>query len=140
MDGSCDNFSNIIQLDGCVSISDSDVNETTSQCDISPVFVDGSCDNLSLPDISETTSSNNTSVNNHSDKTTNIDHSDETSNFISHSDETSACSSINEPTILVNLDKFEIALNLPTIASYNLRSIFPKIKNFKLDILERKKY
>ena len=36
-----------------------------------------------------------------------------------------------------NLRKYEIALNLPTVAAYNMRSLFPKIGNFKIDMLER---
>ena len=35
------------------------------------------------------------------------------------------------------LSKFEVALNLPIVATYNLRSLFPKIGNFKTDMLER---
>ena len=36
-----------------------------------------------------------------------------------------------------NLKKYEVALNLPTVASYNVRSLFPKIRSFKTDMLER---
>ena len=35
------------------------------------------------------------------------------------------------------LCKFEVALNLPIVATYNLHSLFPKIGNFKTDMLER---
>ena len=35
------------------------------------------------------------------------------------------------------LKRFDVALNLPTIAAYNVRSLFPKIKNFKIDMFER---
>ena len=33
--------------------------------------------------------------------------------------------------------KHEIALHLPTVATYNVRSLFPKVGNFKIDMLER---
>ena len=36
-----------------------------------------------------------------------------------------------------NLKKYEVALNLPTVASYNVRSLFPKIRSFKTDMLIR---
>ena len=35
-------------------------------------------------------------------------------------------------------DKFDTALNLPVVATYNLRSLFPKVGNLTTDILERK--
>ena len=35
------------------------------------------------------------------------------------------------------LTKHEIALNLPTVATYNARSLFPKLENFKTDMIER---
>ena len=35
-------------------------------------------------------------------------------------------------------DKFSAALNLPIVAAYNARSLFPKIGKFKTDMLERK--
>ena len=44
---------------------------------------------------------------------------------------------VNNAQKHLKLKKFEIALNLPTIAAYNMRSIFPKIENFKIDMLER---
>ena len=34
-------------------------------------------------------------------------------------------------------NKISTALNLPTVASYNVRSLFPKIENFKTDMKER---
>ena len=34
-------------------------------------------------------------------------------------------------------DKITAALSLPTVATYNLRSLFPKVGNLKTDILER---
>ena len=34
-------------------------------------------------------------------------------------------------------DKIEAALHLPTVATYNMRSLFPKIGNVKTDLLER---
>ena len=37
----------------------------------------------------------------------------------------------------VKLKKHEIAINLPTIAAYNVRSLFPKVNSFKTDMLER---
>ena len=36
------------------------------------------------------------------------------------------------------IDKIDCALNLPTVATYNLRSFFPKAGNVKCDIIERK--
>ena len=37
----------------------------------------------------------------------------------------------------VRVDKIAAALNLPTVATYNLRSLFPKIESLKTDLLER---
>ena len=34
-------------------------------------------------------------------------------------------------------DRFSCALNLPTLATYNCRSLFPKLGNVSRDILER---
>ena len=34
-------------------------------------------------------------------------------------------------------DKITAALSLPTVATYNLRSLFPKVGNFTTDMLER---
>ena len=34
-------------------------------------------------------------------------------------------------------DKYSTALNLPIVAAYNTRSLFPKIENFKTDMVER---
>ena len=34
-------------------------------------------------------------------------------------------------------DKFSTALNLPIVATYNARSLFPKIESFKTDMIER---
>ena len=34
-------------------------------------------------------------------------------------------------------DKISAAVHLPTIATYNMRSLFPKIGNVKTDLLER---
>ena len=57
----------------------------------------------------------------------------------------SVCSANNEQTLqgpahLVNSkpDKITAALSLPTVATYNLRSLFPKVGNLTTDILERK--
>ena len=41
---------------------------------------------------------------------------------------------VNQKT---KVDKFEAALNLPIIATYNLRSLMPKIKSLKNDLIER---
>ena len=38
----------------------------------------------------------------------------------------------------VKTDKFTAALNLPTVATYNLRSLMPKIDSLKTDFFERK--
>ena len=38
----------------------------------------------------------------------------------------------------VKADKISAALCLPTVASYNLRSLFPKIRSLKIDLIERK--
>ena len=35
------------------------------------------------------------------------------------------------------MTKFDIALDLPTVASYNFRSFFPKVGNFKTDMFEK---
>ena len=45
----------------------------------------------------------------------------------------------SEIDILVKdkVDKIFCALNLPSVATYNMRSVFPKISNLKDDILER---
>ena len=42
------------------------------------------------------------------------------------------------PTVFKKPDKITAALSLPTVATHNLRSLFPKIENFTTDILERK--
>ena len=36
-----------------------------------------------------------------------------------------------------NMDRFSTALNLPVVAAYNTRSLFPKIEHFKTDMMER---
>ena len=41
------------------------------------------------------------------------------------------------PRFRIRQDKIETALNLPVVASYNMRSLFPKAGNFKTDMLER---
>ena len=38
----------------------------------------------------------------------------------------------------IRQDKITAALNLPTVATYNLRSLFPKVESLKKDLLERK--
>ena len=35
-------------------------------------------------------------------------------------------------------DRVSIALNLPVVATYNLRSLMPNIRNLRTDLLERK--
>ena len=35
-------------------------------------------------------------------------------------------------------DKISTALNLPTVGAYNVRSLFPKVGKFKIDLMERK--
>ena len=48
-------------------------------------------------------------------------------------------SQVNQPTVNNSKsDKISAALSLPTVATYNLRSMFPKIGNLTADILERK--
>ena len=42
-----------------------------------------------------------------------------------------------KPKNLKKIDKISAALNLPTVATYNLRSMIPKINSLKIDILER---
>lgn len=49
----------------------------------------------------------------------------------------STVNNVNTPPRKRKLRKFEIALNLPTVASYNVRSLFTKIERFKTDMLER---
>ena len=44
----------------------------------------------------------------------------------------SVCSSSDK------IDKITAALSLPTVATYNLRSLFPKIGSLKTDLIERK--
>ena len=44
----------------------------------------------------------------------------------------SVCSSSDK------IDKITAALSLPTVATYNLRSLFPKIESLKTDLIERK--
>ena len=36
------------------------------------------------------------------------------------------------------MDRIDSALNMPSVATYNMRSLFPKIHNLRKDILERK--
>ena len=45
--------------------------------------------------------------------------------------------SIIEDDVEIKLKKHEIAMNLPTVAAYNVRSLFPKVGNFKTDMIER---
>ena len=50
----------------------------------------------------------------------------------------SSCESDNKKRLKVSKnDKITAAMDLPTVASYNMRSLFPKIENVKTDILER---
>ena len=49
----------------------------------------------------------------------------------------SMCSSENSTAGVTIRDKATCALNLPSIATYNMRSVFPKISNLKDNILER---
>ena len=53
------------------------------------------------------------------------------------SNESENCLIIPFPLPAQRPDKISTALHLPTIATYNMRSIFPKIGNVKTDILER---
>ena len=48
----------------------------------------------------------------------------------------SESSPTNNPTC-VRPDKITSALSMPVVATYNMRSLFPKIGNLKTDILER---
>ena len=43
-------------------------------------------------------------------------------------------------TVRSKPDKITAALSLPTVATYNLRSLFPKIGNLTTDMLERSVY
>ena len=45
--------------------------------------------------------------------------------------------SISSSSSSPNLDRNQTALSLPTIATYNLRSLLPKVNSLKTDILER---
>ena len=46
--------------------------------------------------------------------------------------------SIDSDSLLKNkTDKITSALNMPIVATYNMRSLFPKVGNLKKDILER---
>ena len=42
------------------------------------------------------------------------------------------------PPPVQNLDKITAALSLPKVATYNLRSLFPKIGNLTTDILKKR--
>lgn len=42
-----------------------------------------------------------------------------------------------KPNNVKNIDKIAAALNLPIVATYNLRSMIQKLKSLKIDILER---
>ena len=44
---------------------------------------------------------------------------------------------LTTPTVRIRQDRIETALNLPVVAPYNMRSLFPKVGNFKTDMLER---
>ena len=46
--------------------------------------------------------------------------------------------SLKQPGGKTKSDRVCTALNLPTVASYNVRSLFPKVGNFKTDMFERK--
>ena len=43
----------------------------------------------------------------------------------------------SQPPQVKVCDKITAALHLPTVAAYNLRSLFPKVVNLTTDILER---
>ena len=43
-----------------------------------------------------------------------------------------------KPKVKGKCDKFTTALDLPIVASYNCRSLFPKVQCFKTDLIERK--
>ena len=51
--------------------------------------------------------------------------------------ETDMVSKVESENLHTKKDKIDVALNLPIVASYNMRSLFPKIQNFTTDILER---
>ena len=44
----------------------------------------------------------------------------------------------DQTTATASVDNISASANLPTVATYNCRSLFPKIGNFKTDLLERK--
>ena len=70
-------------------------------------------------------------------QTDNIDNSD---SVIGQLDGNITLNNSNQPLRKVpswKNDKFATALNLPTVASYNVRSLFPKIEHFKIDMKER---
>ena len=51
---------------------------------------------------------------------------------------TSICSNQPKPSDRnVKTDKFTVALSLPTVATYNCRSLFAKVESLKRDLLER---
>ena len=54
--------------------------------------------------------------------------------ILSNSTSNDDCSPTRVPH---NIDRITCAVNLPTIATYNCRSLFPKLGNIKTDIIER---
>ena len=54
--------------------------------------------------------------------------------LLSNSTSSDDCSPTRVPH---NIDRITCAVNLPTIATYNCRSLFPKLGNIKTDIIER---
>ena len=63
------------------------------------------------------------------------DQSADISNIMQYDGNASICENKSKD---MKKDKITAALNLPVVATYNVRSFFPKIFNFRTDVLERK--
>ena len=70
-------------------------------------------------------------------KTDQLDNSDAISDIVQLDGNASFCPSKGSPQNNMKVDKITAALNLPTVATYNCRSLFPKIESLKKDMLER---
>ena len=47
------------------------------------------------------------------------------------------CKNVAQPRVNNKSDKISTAVNLPVVATYNCRSLFPKLECFKTDMIER---
>ena len=89
------------------------------------------------PQISEKLNLSNSVCVNYSESViSDIDQLDGNASFCSNN--TEQTSQVSASPDIIKTDKKTAALSLPIVATYNLRSLFPKVGNLTTDILERK--